>query len=187
MKKRVFVAVDISEEARLKVSAYIKSLREKFPNTRVGWDKPEKLHLTLKFLGEIDDEQLAKLIEAIEKTAKEFAPFKSQIAETGVFPSPRQARVLWIDVKDEEEKLRQLNEVLENECAKLGFTREKRNFKAHLTIARLKERSGELVETHLKQNFEPIEFEVSELVIYQSELRPTGSVYSVISKFQMQK
>lgn len=182
MKKRIFIAVDISEEARRKTAVYVKSLREKFPQARVSWDKPEKLHLTLKFVGEIDDEQLAELIEATERTAKEFAPFKLQIAETGVFPSTRQAKVLWLDVKDEKEKLRELNQVLENECANLGFKREKRSFKAHLTIARLRERANELVKTHLKQNFQPIEFEVSELIIYQSELRPTGSIYSVISK-----
>ena len=181
------MAVDISEEARRKVSAYINFLREKFPDVRAVWDKPKKLHLTLKFLGGIDDERLAELIEASEKTARKYSPFKLQIYGTGVFPSPRQARVLWLGVKGEKEKLQVLNGILEKECINFGFEREKRAFKAHLTIARLKESSNELVETHLKENFEPVEFEVSELVIYQSELRPTGSIYSVISKAQLRK
>jgi 2'-5' RNA ligase len=182
MKKRIFVALDISEEAREKTSGYIKKLREQFPKVRAGWDKPEKLHLTMKFLGEIDDEQLAKLINAVEKTASGISPLKLQIAGTGVFPSPRPARVMWIDVKGEEEKLRLLSETLENECEKQGFEKEKRRFKAHLTIARLKERASEMVQAHLREDFTAIEFEVSEIVIYQSQLKPTGSIYSVISK-----
>lgn len=182
MKKRVFVAIDISEEARSKTSDYIRKLREKFPKVRVGWDKPENLHMTMKFLGETEDAELAKLIQAVEKTAQKFTTFNLQIAETGVFPTPRQARVLWLGVKDKEGNLRKLNDVLENECERQGFAKERRQFKAHLTVARLKEKSNELVEAHLQQKFESEEFKVSEIVIYQSQLHPTGSIYSVISK-----
>lgn len=185
MKKRIFVALDISEEARKKVSQFIKKSRERFPKARVGWDKPEKLHLTIKFLGEIEEEQLQKLQQAVEKTAREIAPFKLQISGTGVFPSTKQARVLWLGVDGDIESLRELNRILENKGEEHGFVKEKRAFKAHLTIARLKERTSKLVTAHLSENFELVEFEVSELVIYQSELRPTGSVYSVVSKYDL--
>ena len=184
MKKRVFVAIDISDKARDKVSAYIKALRERFRSVRAGWEKPEKLHLTMKFLGAVDDLQLAKLTQALERTAREISPFKLQIAEPGVFPSSGKARILWLGIKDEPGNLGKLSRILETECESKGFAKEKRNFKAHLTLARLKEKSTELVETHLKESFEPVEFCVSEIVIYQSELRPTGSVYSVISKHE---
>jgi 2'-5' RNA ligase len=185
MKKRIFLAVDISGEVRKEATDFIKKLREGFSNLRVGWDKPEKLHLTMKFLGEIDEEQLKKLQSAVEAGARQIAPFKLQIAGTGVFPSPKQARVLWLGVKGDTGNLQLLNEILENECEKQGFEKEERKFKAHLTVARLKERSAELVEAHLNSNFEPVEFDVSEVVIYQSELKPTGSIYSIISKHKL--
>lgn len=182
--KRIFVAVDISEEARLEAARYIESLRRRFPNLRVGWDKPEKLHLTLKFLGETSDEQLAGLTKAVERAARETANFKLRIDGTGVFPSRRKARVLWLGVTDGRENLRKLNEALERECERAGFACETRDFKAHLTIARLREpeKSRNLVEAHLQENFAAIEFEVSEIVIYQSELSPQGSRYNVVSK-----
>ena len=185
MKKRIFTAVEISDEARRRAAEYSRTLREGFPRARAGWDKPEKMHLTMKFLGEIDGDQITRLIEAVQETAAKISPFKLQIAGTGVFPSPRQARVLWLGVKDEKGSLQKLNEVLEKECEKRGFAREKRSFKAHLTIARLKERAIDLAQAHLAERFEPVEFEVSELVVFESELRPTGSVYSVVSRHEL--
>ncbi|HEY0050052.1 MAG TPA: RNA 2',3'-cyclic phosphodiesterase [Pyrinomonadaceae bacterium] len=182
--KRIFAAIDISEQARRKAFEYIESLRRRFPELRVGWDKYEKLHLTLKFLGDTSDERLAKLEKAVEKAAREVSSFKLRLADTGVFPNQRKARVLWLGVKDEKANLRKLNEALENECEREGFTRENRDFKAHLTIARLREpeKSKALVEAHLREQFEAVEFEVSEIVIYQSELSPRGSRYTVVSK-----
>jgi 2'-5' RNA ligase len=184
--KRIFVAIDISDEARGKVSDYIETLRNEFRHLRVGWEKDEKLHLTLKFLGDIDDYQLEKLTNAVQKTNKKISNFKLQISETGVFPNERKGRILWLDLKDETGNLLKLNKQLEEECLKIGFPKEKRNFKPHLTIARLREplKSKGLITKHLQNEFEPVEFEVSEIVILESKLKPTGSIYSVVLKFK---
>jgi 2'-5' RNA ligase len=184
---RVFVAVDISFEARRKAAAYIETLRSEFRQIRVGWDKPEKLHLTLKFLGDADEKQLTQLHEIVEKVSGEISLFKLRISETGVFPNARSARVLWIDVKDEAGNLARINDLLETECEKIGFAKEKRKFVPHLTIGRVREpyRAGELAKKHLENTFEPVEFEVSEIVIYESKLLPTGSIYSVVSKHEL--
>jgi RNA 2',3'-cyclic 3'-phosphodiesterase len=98
--RRIFVAIDISDEAREKVAARIAALRERFPKLRVGWERPEKLHLTLKFLGDTDDERLRSLIDSVAKTAKQIAPFHVSLTGSGAFPSERKARVLWIGVYD---------------------------------------------------------------------------------------
>ena len=182
--KRIFAAVDISDEARRKVASYIETLRNEFRNVRVGWDKPEKLHLTLKFLGDTDDGQLRELEKIVREISAKITNFKLQIAETGVFPNVRNPRVLWIDVKDEAGSLAKINARLESECEKIGFKKEKRAFVPHLTIGRVREpnRAKDLARKHLENGFEPVEFEVSELVIYESKLRPTGSVYAVVSK-----
>jgi len=184
--KRIFVAVDISEEARRKAAAYIEILRKEFPKIRVGWDKTEKLHLTLKFLGDTEEKHLRELEKQVEKIAAGMTNFELQIAETGVFPNGRNPRVLWIDVKDEQGNLAKINGRLEAECEKIGFAREKRKYVPHLTIGRIREpnRARELVRKHLENKFEPVEFAVSEIVIYESKLLPTGSVYSVMSKLR---
>ncbi len=76
--------------------------------------------------------------------------------------------------------------ILETECEKIGFKKEKRIYKPHLTIARLREpqKSKNLVQNHLENKFEPVSFEVSEIVIYESKLQPTGSIYKKVSSLR---
>jgi 2'-5' RNA ligase len=187
--KRIFTAIDISEEAREKVFNYTERLRGEFPNLRVGWERAEKLHLTLKFLGDTAERELRDLVEAVEKTAQQISKFKLQIVRTGAFPSAKRARVLWLGVRDEPENLQKLNEILETECAAKNFAKETRSFKPHLTIARLREpqNSKALIEKHLENEFEAAEFEVSEITIYESVLQKSGSIYSVVSKSELSK
>jgi 2'-5' RNA ligase len=188
MKKRIFVAIDISDEARIKVADYIKDLRGGFSNLRVGWEKAEKLHLTVKFLGDIDSNELQNLIEAVEITAQQISNFKLQISRTGVFPSKRNARILWLGVDGEHRSLQKINDILETECRQKGFVEENRKFKAHLTIGRLREpnKSKELIDTHLNKTFAAVKFEVSEIVIYESRLQKSGSIFTKYKNINLQ-
>lgn len=187
--KRIFTAIDISAEARTRISDYIEHLRGEFSQLRVGWEKTEKLHLTLKFLGDIEDNQLQNLQATVEKTARQISDFNLQILGTGVFPSSRKPRILWLGVGGEQGSLRKLNDILESECETVGFAREKRNFKAHLTIARLREphKSVELAEFHAQNNFTSPDFSVKELIVYQSRLLPNGSQYTPIFRVGFDK
>lgn len=186
--KRIFVAFDISDDARRKVSGYIETLRREFRQIRIGWERAEKLHLTLKFFGDSDEKQLCELEIIVGEIAAQISNFKLQIAETGVFPNAGNARVLWIDVQDKDANLTKISDLLETECEKIGFPREKRKFVPHLTIGRIREpnRAKDLAQKHLQNNFEPVGLTISEIVIYESELLPTGSVYSVVSKHALE-
>lgn len=185
--KRVFVAVDISAEAKARVVNLTSEMRREFPDLRVGWEKPEKLHLTIKFLGDIEHDHLDSLQKAVDETAKLLSPFLLELQGTGCFPSPKKAKILWTGIHDPANGLRNLYETLEETAAGYGFTKESRSFKPHLTIARLREpeKAGRLTEKFLQAELEPVSFEVSNIVIYESKLQPTGSVYSVISKHQL--
>lgn len=186
MKKRIFIAVEISEEARRKVAEYISNLKSEFFDVKVGWDKPEKLHLTLKFLGDTNEVQLETLKEICAVISSGIPNFNLQISETGIFPSPRNARILWLGVDCDVEKLQKINSSLETECETIGFKKEKRIYKPHLTIGRIREpqKAKKLALTHLENEFEPVEFEVSELVIIESKLQPSGSIYTEIQNFK---
>ncbi|MBS1796657.1 MAG: RNA 2',3'-cyclic phosphodiesterase [Acidobacteria bacterium] len=186
--KRIFVAVEISNEARRRVTALMDSLKHEFPRARVGWEKPEKLHLTLKFLGETTDSQLEELKVIVGKIAVSVPPFKLRIKNTGVFPNPRSPRVLWIDVADEHSRLKQINRELEADCAPLGFPPEKRDFVPHLTIARIREplAARPLAQKHLQKGFESVGFDVAEIVIYESKLLPSGSVYKAVERYELE-
>ncbi len=185
--KRIFVAIDISPEARRRVSAFAETLRKSFPRLRVGWENAEKLHLTLKFLGDSDEKQLEEIKIIAANISKKISNFKLQIAKTGVFPNARNPRVLWIDVLDETGSLAKINDFLETECEKFGFPVEKRKFVPHLTIGRVREpgKAKELARMHLETAFETVGFEVSEIVIYESILQPTGSNYQKVLGFKL--
>lgn len=186
MNRRIFVAIDISEEAREKVAAYVTNLKTVFPKLKVGWDRPEKLHLTLKFLGDTNDDQLEKLKEICVNISSAISNFKLWISQTGVFPSPRNARVLWLGVEGNVEKLQKINKILETVCDKIAFKKEKRIYTPHLTIGRIREphKARQLAKKHLENKFEPVEFKVSELVIYESILQPTDSIYKKVQNFK---
>lgn len=187
MKKRIFIAADISNDAKMNVAEYIENLRRDFANLKVGWERSEKLHITLKFLGDVENKKITELIEVIENIAVGFSKFPISIKQNGVFPSPKKARILWLGLEDKKGSLRKLNDSLETECEKIGFSKEKRNFSPHLTIARLREphRSNDLVKRHLETKFEPVGFEVSEIVFYESKLQKTGSVYFPIKRISI--
>ncbi len=189
MTKRIFAAINISNETKTKASEYIKNLKSEFSDLRVGWEKTEKLHLTLKFFGDIDDSDLQKLNEAAFETARQIPKFNLQTSATGVFPSQRKARVLWLGIKDETGTLQKLSEVFETNCAKHEFAKETRSFRAHLTIARLREpeKSKKLIEKHLETEIKPTRFEVSEIVIYESHLQKSGSIYTIVSKQKLKE
>ena len=184
--KRVFIAIDISKEARRRVAAHVERLRSSFPHLRVGWERPEKLHITLKFLGAVSEEQLAGIGGALRAAALQNSEYTARLAGTGVFPERGDPRILWIGLEPPAATVK-LAVTIDVVCAKLGFEREKREFRPHLTIARLREpaASRELAEAHRRSTFEVPEFQIKEIAIYESKLLPSGSIYSTLAAFPL--
>ena len=184
--KRTFIAVDISDEARESTALYIDGLRRSFRNLRVGWERPEKLHLTLKFLGDVNDGRLDGVQRAVGDVASETVAFRIILGGTGRFPPRGDTRILWLGVGDEGQ-LQSIAARIDTDLARLGFEKEKRRLSPHLTIARLREprSSAELAATHLGRDFGPIELDVREIVIYESKLTPNGSIYTPMAAMQL--
>jgi RNA 2',3'-cyclic 3'-phosphodiesterase len=184
--KRIFIAVDISDKARQKVASYIENLRRSFPQLRVGWERPEKLHLTLKFLGDVNDGRLEEVQKAIGKIVDSNPAFQMTLGRTGRFPPKGDPKILWLGTIDKGEFAAVASKI-NDDLEQLGFEREKRRFSPHLTIARLREPrlSGELAAKHLENDFGPIRFEVGKIVVYESKLLPKGSVYTQVTAFPL--
>lgn len=182
--RRLFIAADISDEARGLAAAHIDGLRRQATDVRVGWERPEKLHVTLKFLGNVAEEMIAAINDAAAAVARSSAPFEITIAGTGAFPNARQPRVLWLGVKDPGEALLHLAAALDDLLSAHGFEKEKRRYSPHLTIARVRvpQKAKRLAELHLQSRFSSQPFTIDELVVYESRLSPAGSTYHVISK-----
>ena len=183
---RLFAAVELSDEARRAAASHAGRLRAALPpGTRVSWEREEKLHLTLKFFGGVEPARAGELSEALARVVAGLRPFTLRLREAGVFPTPARPSVLWLGLADPSGELARLHARLEDECAALGFPREQRPFRPHVTLARVRFASREarrLARQHLELDFDPVSFEVSEIVLMSSQLGPGGSVYTPLSR-----
>ena len=186
---RLFAAVELTDEARRAAAAHAARLRAALPQgVKVGWEREEKLHLTLKFFGGVEPERLPALSDALARAAASARPFSPSLEQTGVFPTPARPSVLWLGLVNHSGELARLYGRLEDECADAGFPREQRPFRPHVTLARLRTATREtrlLARRHLELAFEPVAFGVSEIVLMSSRLGPGGSVYTPLSRHQL--
>jgi len=135
---RVFVALDIAPEARQLLSATMRQLQVAIPGG-VRWVEPAGIHLTLKFLGNIDPNLVDAVFEAMAQSAQGVASFQLRLLELGVFPNRRQPRVLWASVAGDLDPLKDLQKRVDEAVSALGFAREKQPFRPHLTLGRVRE------------------------------------------------
>jgi RNA 2',3'-cyclic 3'-phosphodiesterase len=184
---RVFFALELPAEVRARAANHIARLREAAPTVRASWEREEKLHITLKFLGEIAPDRVEALSGAAARAAASSQPFTLALKGAGAFPPRGNPRVLWLGLEDSSGALAHLQTRLEEECAAAGFPREARPFHPHLTLARLRAPQGsrELAKMHQETGFEPIGFEVTDLILIQSELGAGGSRYTEVSRHSL--
>ncbi len=179
---RLFVAVPLDEQIKRKMMR----VRDRISvgDARVRWCTAEQLHLTLKFIGEVEDNRVAPICKVVQQLAENTSPFDMEIAGTGCFPSQGPVRVIWIGSSTASDSLHQAVQQLESDLEALGIAREKRTFSEHFTIGRVKfDRSrGRLRESVLAAPFEKCRQGVREVALYQSLLARTGAQYVSVSR-----
>ena len=184
---RIFIAVDLSEGAKKEVGEFLKKLEKKY--WPVKWEELEKVHITLAFLGEIGEERLEEVKEAVLRGSGGIFPFEVGMRRVGCFPDFLRPRVVWIGLVGDLKSLARLQKQIAGELLKVeGVRIEERKFIPHLTIGRVK--GGKF--RHIKEmgrqinNMKWLEFsskiEVSSVRIYKSELRPEGSKYTKLEE-----
>lgn len=175
---RTFVAISLPDAVRRGLEAIQSDWRGcGFP---VRWVRGGSIHLTLKFLGEIEAASVAAVEGAMQRAAAERTGFRLRTEGVGVFPAPRNARVLWAGIGGDRDRLLSLHASLEEALAAEGFSRDRRPFQGHLTLGRAKGRipAGVLAEALSRWESHRSEyFPVSEIVLYRSRLLPGGAVY----------
>ncbi|MGI8918604.1 MAG: RNA 2',3'-cyclic phosphodiesterase [Pyrinomonadaceae bacterium] len=181
---RVFCAIELPRQTRLRLLSHIEKLQARVPELPASWSRESNIHLTLKFLGETPQQLVRKLDSALTRAIKGIPPFPILISGSGVFPRPRDPRVLWVGISDLERQLANLHSRIEAENEQEGFAREARQFHPHLTLARLRTREGarDIARAHEELQFAPEEITVNEVLLIRSELSSQGSRYSTISK-----
>ena len=183
---RTFIAIELEPPQR---QPLIKLLHEVFPKSHdVRWCSENQLHITLKFLGEVRPEQLPAVCDAAQTASRQVAPFTLRVKGLGGFPTPSSPRVLWCGIEDPTESCRRWVELADPLFAQLGFEPENRAFTAHITLGRSKSPAGNRLMREMLETAPPPEtgpMTVREVIVYESQLRPTGAVYTPQAKLAL--
>lgn len=180
---RAFIAIELPKEIRDALGILQQKLRSS--GAEVKWVAPENIHLTLKFLGEIDDTQLPKFSEIIEETSRNHNSFQIRINSIGVFPKLNSPRVIWVGVDKGDGECKKIAAELEEKIAAYGIPEEKREFSSHITIARVKsllnrdklvQELNQLAGYFRQKN---LLFYAVKITLFKSTLTPKGPIYEV--------
>ena len=182
MALRCFIAIEIPEAIRGAIVSSIDSLKK--AGADVKWVSPENIHITLQFLGETEEARIPLIKETLDKILLTYSPFYIKIAGVGCFPDSRRPRVIWVGA-EEAQPVINLHGDIARGMADLGYREEERNFTPHLTIGRVKSNrnvrglTGKIVEIR-EVRFSG--FEVRNITLMKSELRPSGPIYSSLAE-----
>ena len=190
---RAFVAIDLPDNIRAALNTKQAELRDSLatmnpapvnPDAEIRWTKPEAIHLTLKFLGEIPQARIGQVIESLS-TIGAFESFPVEVKGFGFFPGCSRPQVFWAGV-EAPPALAQLARAIDEAMEKIGFAPEKRNYNPHLTLARFKSprprpEFRSLVETRGQLSIG--RFEAGEFFLFESKLSPRGAEYGKVARF----
>lgn len=183
---RTFIAIELP----LQIKEYLARLQERLKKlgADVTWVKPDNIHLTLKFLGEIEDKKISKVIQILEDTLKDKLNFVMRLSSIGAFPSINSPRVIWMGIDKGDTQIKEIANDLEEEISRLGIPKEDRPFSSHITIGRLRSaQNRERLVKDLKELKgsiinENLEFPVTKILLMKSTLTSKGPIYEVLKE-----
>jgi 2'-5' RNA ligase len=190
---RLFVAVELPGDVRAALEEASATLRRAGVDSGLRWVRPEGMHVTLKFLGSTDEEDLLGIMTAVREAARPHRPFELAVEGLGSFGGARNMRVVWAGVKGETEALEALAGSVESALVALGFPKESRPYSAHLTLARVREDAApdERARIHgLLKSADvsdlQLAFRVAHCSLMESTLRQGGAVYTQLATFSLE-
>ena len=174
---RTFIAIEIPENIKENILQAIEPVKTSYP--KVSWTKTTAYHFTLKFLGDVEENMIKLISEKIEKITKNFTPFEINVEGVGVFPNIRAPKILWAGLYMPDNTLFDLQTKMETVLYELNFAKEKRKFKPHLTLGRVKHRmSPEFADDLFKCSLPKQTFTADKIIVMKSDLKPAGAVYT---------
>jgi len=187
---RSFIAVELPDELKLALTRLQDQLKSG-GQAPVKWVDPYRIHLTLKFLGDISTDMVGRITAALERAAGGITPFHLEAKDLGAFPNLKRVQVVWMGIGGEVDRLSHLQQRIESSLAPLGFVPESRPFTPHLTLARLRDRATPDERQSLGQLIAGTRFEavysidVDSIQLMRSQLTREGAVYSRISLIRL--
>jgi 2'-5' RNA ligase len=187
---RAFIALELSTETQTALAELQQRLKMVVPPQSVRWTAPENIHLTLHFLGDVTADEVSKISDLLRAAASTCSPFTLTLGGLGCFPNTRRPRIVWTGVSGQVEMLTKLHRKLgEGLKTEVGFTPEARPYAPHLTLGRVKDglpqrqlsQLGQLLEQTQPQVRQVAALDVAEIYLMQSDLKPTGPVYTQLA------
>jgi 2'-5' RNA ligase len=184
---RTFIAVELDDAVRVRASTLIDKLRT--CGTNVKWVERDKMHLTLKFLGDVDEREVNNVCVTVTKAVSGFGPFSIHCAGASAFPEVARPRTPWLGVGDGAEELCRLQKNVEDALFGLGYPKEARQFHPHLTLGRSKVGGPSLRElSQLIQKLADYDAGISmvdEVIVMSSFLERSGPIYHPLARIQL--
>jgi RNA 2',3'-cyclic 3'-phosphodiesterase len=181
---RTFVAIELTPQLQRALAETQTRFKEDRSGRSVRWVAPENIHITLKFLGDVDQARLSEVQQGVVSVCATTLPFTLTVGGAGAFPNTRRPNVVWVGTHGQVDRVARLAQQLDDACAELGFSREERPFTPHLTLGRVK-REASPTDRQLLGAFidksqvgELGELRVAHVNVMKSELKPGGSVYT---------
>jgi len=185
---RTFIAIDLPKDIKETLADLEEQLKTCAAD--VKWVAPKNIHLTLKFLGEIEEDKLEKINQILEEVAKTNTTFSLGIFSLGAFPKINFPRIIWVGVNQGKNQVEELAKELEDKIAKIGIAKEKRPFSSHITLGRI--RSGlnreKLVQSliqHSGLEGKNLQFLVTKICLFKSTLTSGGPVYEAVKEINL--
>lgn len=182
-KIRTFIAIELNNETQNSLAKIQSQLRTS--GADVKWVEPKNIHLTLKFLGDIDTDLIGEIKNVVEDLANNHQKFTATIKELGGFPNTRSPRVIWVGIQEGKENTSSIVMDLENNISKLGIPKENRDFLSHITLGRVRSPINRLKLTELlnkNKNIPTLIFVVEKITLFKSTLTPRGPIYEAIAE-----
>jgi 2'-5' RNA ligase len=157
---------------------------------KARWVRPQNIHLTLKFLGNIDPAAIEDIGQAMAEAAGQCAPFTLTVGGIGLFPGIRRPRVIWVGLGGATGALLELHRNLAHRLAAVGFAQEKRSFKAHLTLGRIRQAANPDILDRAIQAYSDLgnlKFSADRIILFKSELKPSGAEYSHLKQATLKR
>lgn len=190
-KIRCFIAIELDDELKRALAEIQRDLKSEPASKFVRWIAPDGIHLTLKFLGEVEATRVTQLLEAMQRASRGIAAFELDARGLGCFPDLARPNVVWVGVEGVVESAQQIAHRVEEECARLGFARDARGFTPHLTLGRVKKEARPNERKQIGEMIRGMEaneigrLNVSTLYLMKSDLQPSGAIYSVMGKVEL--
>jgi len=186
---RAFIAIELPQEIKDALARLQADLKKS--EADVKWVKPGNIHLTLKFLGEIDQNSVLSVTGALQEACRKILPFTLALSSLGAFPKINFPRVIWIGVGEGDKETKNLAKALEEELVKIGIPREDKAFSTHITIGRVRSAKNNRILATQLQTFEDYlsgktkEVKISKITFFKSTLTPCGPLYEALQEIAL--